>query len=121
MLRLSKYFKENPFRYIYWYTIGKTCRLWSSPFYWKEIFNISVISAGISHYIILGLGVLGLFMSRTYKKSEMIFVVLPIIYFTIAYLPFYTFPRYAYPIMPMLMLLGAFGIYGFMGKWFLIE
>jgi 4-amino-4-deoxy-L-arabinose transferase-like glycosyltransferase len=121
MLRLGKYFKENPLGYIYWYTLGKTWRLWSSPFYWKEIFNISIFSAGIFHYIILGLGVLGFYMSRAYKKSEGIFVILPIIYFTIAHLPFYTLPRYAYPVMPIVILLGAFGIYGFMGKWFLIE
>lgn len=121
MLRLGKYFRENTLGYIYWYALGKTWRLWNSPFYWKEIFNISIFSAGIFHYIILGLGVLGFYMSKAYKKSEGIFVILPIIYFTIAYLPFYTLSRYAYPVMPMVILLGAFGIYGFMGRWFLIE
>lgn len=121
MLRLQKYFREEPFRYIYWYALGKTWRLWNSPFYWKKILDVSFMSAGIYHYAVMGLGILGIFMTRAYKKTEGIFAVLPIIFITISYIPFYTFSRYAYPVMPMVILLGAFGIYGFLGKWFLIE
>lgn len=120
-LRLSKYFKENPLKYIYWYTIGKTWRLWNAPFYWKEIFNIPYLSAEIIHYIILGLGLLGLIMTKALKKSGGIFIILPIVYITAAYLPFYTFSRYAYPVMPMVILLGGFGIYALLGKWFLMD
>lgn len=120
-LRLNKYFWESPLKYIYWYTIGKAWRLWNAPFYWKEILNISTFSVEIIHYIVLGLGLLGLIMTRVYKKTGWIFIALPIGYITAAYLPFYTFSRYAYPVIPMVILFGSFGIYTLLGKWFLID
>ena len=40
--RFWKVLKNEPLRYIGWYTIGKTTHNWIKPFYWVEIYNINL-------------------------------------------------------------------------------
>jgi 4-amino-4-deoxy-L-arabinose transferase-like glycosyltransferase len=119
--RLKTYFKKYPFQYIYWYTIGKTIRLWQDPFYWREAYDVSNYSAAIYHLIIIAFAITGAMVARAKRKKEALFVILPIIYFTLVYLPYYTFSRYVYPTMPFLMLLGSYGMITILNRWFVLE
>lgn len=108
--RLKTYGKEHPFQYVMWYTLGKSWHFWNSPFYWKEILGVSCIRAGTFHWLVLitaALGAVLLFKKR--KKSSLPFILFFVIgYFNLIYLPYYTFSRYAFPVMPLAGILSAY-------------
>lgn len=119
--RLKTYFKKYPLQYIYWYTIGKTLHMWRDPFYWKPVFNITGTTAAKYHLILLALGLIGTVFSIRKKIRDSLFLILPIIYFTLVYLPYYTFSRYSYPTMPFVIILSAYGIYSLLNKLFWLD
>ncbi|MDP4178204.1 MAG: glycosyltransferase family 39 protein [Bacillota bacterium] len=107
--RLKNLFPKEPFKFIYWYTIGKGWIQINSPFYWKEIFGISFSASKIYHKIILLLGLLGMIIFFKNKNKNILAIVpfVTIIYFILVYLPFYTMGRYFYPAMPYLIMFSA--------------
>ncbi|MCQ1531176.1 ArnT family glycosyltransferase [Lutispora saccharofermentans] len=110
--RLKVYGRKHPIKYLYWYTVGKTWELWNFPFYWKEMFNVSFAKAALYHHGILILGLYEAF--KLFKKGEknFIFIAITIVFFNIIYLPYFTFSRYSYPLMPMVCLIAASGAAG---------
>lgn len=108
--RLKTYFKKYPLKYIYWYTGGKTWYLWKSPFYWKQVFGVSTIMAVLYHQLILIMGTAGIILTIKRKCLEGIFIMLVLLYFNLSYLPFYTFSRYSYPMMPFMILFASYAI-----------
>lgn len=109
--RLKTYFKKYPLEYIYWYTIGKSWELWKSPFYWKTLYSIGWNAASRYHLFILLLSIIGIAASIKRRDKNWLILFLPILYFTLVYIPFYTFSRYSYPLMPLVIILGAYGVY----------
>ncbi|HOJ08974.1 MAG TPA: glycosyltransferase family 39 protein [Clostridiales bacterium] len=109
--RLKTYFVKYPLKYIYWYTFGKSWYLWNYPFYWKEIFGISVTMATVHHHLILIAGIPGIISIFGNKSLEGIFLITVILYFSLSYLPFYTFSRYSYPMMPLVMLFSSYAVF----------
>lgn len=108
--RLKTYFKKQPMDYIYWYTIGKTKHLWRFPYYWKEIFTIPFNSVVRYHQFIMYMGILGAIISISgRKRRDSLMLILVIMYFTVIHLPYFTFARYAYPAMPIVIILAAYG------------
>lgn len=108
--RLEVYGKKEPLKYTCWYTVGKTIRFWRIPFYWREVFNISYTIAFWPHLLILILGVSGIIMNIR-KSNNILFIFIVIVYFNLIYLPYFTFARYSYPLMSILMIFAASGIY----------
>lgn len=117
--RLETYVPQKPLSYLYWYTIGKSIKFWKGPFYWKNIFDVPYRIMLIMHQSILALGLIGLaasFITNKKRKSKKenrdypAFLFLVIIYFNVIYLPYYTFPRYAYPVMGLVILFASYGI-----------
>ena len=107
--RLEKYGREQPVKYIFWYTIGKTFFFWKESFYWRTIFNIPSLIANIIHIMILLLGIIGIV--KGYKKNLNIATLIGVLLFlNLTYLPFYTFSRYSYMAMPLVMVFAAFSI-----------
>lgn len=109
--RLKTYFWQSPLEYIRWYTLGKTWHLWHFPYYWKEVFGIRFNTAAKLHTTLLKLGLLGgaaVFLSAYRRRSAILFLTLG--YFTVVHLPYFTFARYAYPVMPVVILLSAVGL-----------
>jgi hypothetical protein len=108
--RLENLFPKEPLKFIYWYTIGKGWIQISTPFYWREIFNVSYYSSKLYHSIILLCCVLGIFLYfRDKNKNKLALIpIATLIYFIIVYLPFYTMSRYYYPVAPYLMLFAAY-------------
>lgn len=110
--RLKKLFPKQPFKYIYWYTIGKTWKQIDSPFYWRETFGIGITIPKFYHRFLLIIGALGVIMYLM-KKGKNIHAVLPfmvIIYFILVYLPFFAMSRYFYPAVPYLLMFNAYFI-----------
>ena len=111
--RFWKVLKNEPLRYIGWYTIGKTAHNWMKPFYWVEIYNISLNTVLIYHWILLISAIMG-FIFYLYKRGRnlnFLFISMIILYFNCIYLPFYAFSRYMYPVTSLMIILSAYGIY----------
>lgn len=108
-LRLETYGKNDPLKYVLWYTIGKSQYLWDAPFYWKEIFHVTYNLAVFFHRRILITAVLGTTILYGRKKgvSSTLAILLVIGYFGLIYLPFFTCSRYAYPVMPLVGIFSA--------------
>ena len=106
--RLQKYGAKQPIKYIFWYTIGKTFFFWRGPFYWRTIFNIPSLIAISIHVIILLLGILGIV--KGYKKNLIAILISILLLLNLTYLPFYTFERYSYMAMPLVMVFAALSI-----------
>ena len=80
------------------------------PFYWVEVLGVSFVSAEVFHLLIIGTGLYGII--RAFKKKDMDYLVafLVIAYFNVMHLPYYTFSRYSYPVMPLVMLFSSYVI-----------
>lgn len=102
--RLKLYGKKEPLKYATWYTLGKTFYFWRAPFYW--IANISYVPVIIYHFIILYLAIYGMIKHKD-KSLNLKFLIMVVIYFNVIYLPYYTFERYSYPLMPLMILFAA--------------
>ncbi|GAA0719357.1 glycosyltransferase family 39 protein [Clostridium malenominatum] len=111
LYRLKTYGRKEPLKYIYWYTIGKSWYLWNSPFYWKSVFGVSFNAVTIYHYIVLLLGIISTIVLFKKREKKFIFLFLTILFFNLIYLPYFTFSRYSYPIMPIVCIIGGFGVY----------
>lgn len=111
--RLKIYGKEEPFKFAYWYTIGKTFYFWYEPFYWDEIFGISAVWAFFEHYLILITAIIGIINNFKIGKWDLKkqIIVLSIIVMNVVYLPYYTYSRYAYPLMPLMIIFSGDYVY----------
>lgn len=105
--RLKIYGEKEPLKYVVWYTLGKTLYFWRAPFYW--VANISYIPIIISHFVILFFAIKGV---RKYqnKDSNFKFLIMIVVYFNVIYLPYYTFERYSYPLMPLVILFASYAV-----------
>lgn len=110
LYRLKTYVPQEPLRYLYWYTLGKSWHLWSAPFYWKEIMGISFVQAKLYHYIILITFILGTIRLFVKKQKSFMFLFLTIAFTNLIYLPYFTMSRYSYPLMPVVGIIAGFAI-----------
>lgn len=124
--RLATYVPKEPFAYIYWYTLGKSIFFWIVPFYWKEILGVPFIFVYPYHFLILCFAAYGFHKYRKQRKKSQppaentklpavntvgrTLSLLTILYFNLVYLPYYTFSRYSFPVMPLVMIWAAYGL-----------
>ncbi|WP_297421786.1 glycosyltransferase family 39 protein [Clostridium sp.] len=111
--RLKIFGKEEPLKFIYWYTLGKTFYFWYEPFYWDKILGISYGWAFFEHYLILITAIIGMinnFKTGKWDLKKQI-IALSIIVMNVVYLPYYTYSRYAYPIMPLMIIFSGDYVY----------
>lgn len=108
--RLKLYFPENKLEYISWYTFGKTFYSWHSPHYEKPIFHLSFNNAYRIHLVILIFAAFGIISTirKDRKNLGKIFILLVILYFNCVHLPYFTFPRYVFPVMPLVIAFAAY-------------
>lgn len=111
--RFWKVLRNEPLRYIEWYTVGKTAHNWIKPFYWVEIYDISLNTVLIYHLILLFFAILGFifYLLKKRRNLNFLFIIMIIVYFNCVYLPFYAFSRYMYPVAPLMIIISAYGIY----------
>ena len=91
--RLINLVPKQPLEFLAWYTIGKAKYQIRSPFIWTEFLGVPYSMSFSWHYFILIFGVLGIiqyYLDKNRNKMGTI-VFATILYFIIAYLPFYAF------------------------------
>lgn len=110
MERLKKFAVKEPLRYLNWYTFGKAAYFWKAPFFWFD--SVLRPIAFVEHILILLTAIWGIILSFRHKKKNMsqAYILVTLLFITLSYLPFFTFGRYAYPLMPLVMLFSAFAI-----------
>lgn len=111
--RLKIYGAKEPLKFIYWYTLGKTFYFWYKPFYWNKILGLNYVWAFIEHYFILITSVISI-VNITKAKNWTLgkqTIILSIIVMNIVYLPYYTFCRYSYTLMPLMIIFSSDLIY----------
>ena len=73
---------------------------------------MTTLEAGLGHNLILIFGLIGIVMFYLNKNRNKMGTIIfsMIIYFIVAYLPFYAFSRYFYPAIPFLIIFAAYSI-----------
>ncbi|MDP4092213.1 MAG: glycosyltransferase family 39 protein [Bacillota bacterium] len=110
MKRLRKGFSENPVEYIYWYTLGKTYYAWYSPYYYKAVLGVTWNPVYFWHKLVICICILGMILVVMKRKMhrDCMLPIITVLFFNTAYLPFFTSSRYAYPLYPLMFILGAY-------------
>ena len=110
--RLKNLVPKHPVQFLIWYTLGKTYYQIRWPFLWTTFLGVPYILAGLWHYLILILGIIGVVMFYQNKnRNKMGTIVFSmVIYFIVVYLPFYAFMRYFYPAIPFLIIFAAYSV-----------
>ena len=121
--RLKNLVPKHPLEFLKWYTVGKTYYQIEAPFIWRDFLGVSTLKAALWHNLILIFGLIGIVMFYLNKNRNKMGTIIfsMIIYFIVAYLPFYAFSRYFYPAIPFLIIFAAYGIMNtkeiFLGKY----
>ncbi len=107
-MRIKQGFREDFWGYLKWYTIDKAWLLWGTVFYWKQFFSITPEFVIFNHYIIIYTGIAGvlLLLFRDFRNSSLIIMLL--LYYTATHCIYMAFDRYAFPLMPQVMVLSSY-------------
>lgn len=106
--RLKRNVPKHPFKYMYWYTIGKSIEFWNSPFYWQEMLGISFIAAELYHVLIVLTATIGIAVLFKKKSKSFVPLFLVVLYFNLIHLPYFCVNRYAFPVMPYMSAFSAY-------------
>lgn len=111
--RLKIYGTKQPLKFAYWYTLGKTFYFWCAPFYDSKYLGMNYVWAFIEHYFILITAIIGIVNNVKTRKwsSEKQIIALCIIIMNVVYLPYFTCSRYAYSLMPLMIIFSGDYIY----------
>ncbi|BFH61453.1 ArnT family glycosyltransferase [Paenibacillus azoreducens] len=102
--------KHHPISFISWLLFGKLIRLIIIPFYWTPVLGIPYVAAGAVHLILLYFGVAGVISLVKKRNRNGMILCAVMAYFIVVYLPFFTFERYFYPTMFLLISAAALGV-----------
>jgi hypothetical protein len=105
--RMSEGFKNDFWKYISWYTIGKTKFFWNTVFYWRHFLGIGQSLVLVEHYIIL-LGFAGIITLLFSKSKKNLLPAAVIIYFNVIHCVYMAFDRYAFPLLPLLAVYSSY-------------
>ncbi len=107
--RIKDGFRQDFRSYMYWYTVEKFRRLWRYPFSWYMPPEIHPGTMLNYHNAILLIGFLGvvtsLFIRRKFLHSMA--VLLFIVYGSVLGMVYVAAPRYCYPQIPLLVVMGG--------------
>jgi 4-amino-4-deoxy-L-arabinose transferase-like glycosyltransferase len=111
--RLKIYGAKQPLKFAYWYTLGKTFYFWCAPFYDSKYLGMNYVWAFIEHYFILITAIISIVNNAKAKKWNLRkqIIILSIIVMNVAYLPYFTFSRYSYPLMSLMSIFSGDFIY----------
>ncbi|WP_219838658.1 glycosyltransferase family 39 protein [Paenibacillus sp. R14(2021)] len=120
--RLIAYgFTHKPFDYAYWFTIGKSIQLFSSPFYSRPVPGLPRPAINVVHIIYVLVGFIGIVLAGLRGRLMRVLpLLLPFFYYWFIHIPFITFGRYGYPLMDILTIFAAFAVVSLLekrGKW----
>ena len=93
------YLKNDTENYIKWFLFGKTVNNVKSPYY-GELYGIKFETVRIVHLILVILSIIGMLKAKSKEKYLIIGLW---IYFIVIHIPFLSYVRYLYPIMPLII------------------
>lgn len=108
--RIRNGFREQPFLYAAWYTVGKAAYFWGDVYYWITLAGLPLAVPIIYHYAILIPGVIGLWRWRRVRKAWPLWGLFG--YMTLLHMVYLAHSRYAIPLMPLLSLFSAAALVG---------
>jgi len=94
------YLKNDTVNYIKWFLFGKTINNLKSPYYGYELYGIDFETERIVHLVLIILSIIGMIKAKTKEKYLIIGLW---IYFIVIHIPFLSYVRYFYPIMPIVI------------------
>jgi len=102
--KVFKYCLQNDTQnYIKWFLLGKTVNNLKSPYY-RELYGIKFETVRILHLILVVLSVIGMIKAKIKEKYLIIGLLT---YFIVIHIPFLSYVRYLYPIMPIIIPMGG--------------
>ncbi|MGB9859817.1 MAG: ArnT family glycosyltransferase [Moorellaceae bacterium] len=107
----ANYFQNRPVEYLKWLVFGKLSYLWSKP--WVEDGSIALYLESIRkplHLALVASGWLGTVLSVFSRAFVINFIAFIPVYYTIFHICFMGLPRYAFPVMPFMIILSVFFI-----------
>lgn len=102
MERIKTGFTEHPLHYLSWYTIGKFTVFWGDVYYWRKIADIPKGIVWGMHYVLLGLGAAGVWLSR--RKYGAVLLISLFAYMSLLHMIYLAHSRYAVVLMPFVAL-----------------
>ncbi|HWQ43125.1 MAG TPA: glycosyltransferase family 39 protein [Desulfosporosinus sp.] len=114
--RLKTLVPENPLGYLYWYTVGKTFYQWYVPFLLNNLdYSIILVATGFHWLLLIGF-IVGLVKLRFREQNAwLILILLVLSYFNCMHLPFISYARYMYPVIPLMIIISAYGFLNMFG------
>ncbi|WP_337102903.1 glycosyltransferase family 39 protein [Paenibacillus sp. YIM B09110] len=111
-------FQTQPMAYLWQYTADRVNDMFKVPYYWKEIFGLKPHFVKTTHFVMIGIGILGFIMTLVMKvrRKDLSLLWLTALYFVVTALPFITFSRYGYFLMSFFIIYAAFAIHAFIPK-----
>ena len=105
-LRMKTLIPKEPFKYLYWYTIGKTLYQWKDVFYWGDILGFEYHIVKNYHLLLVFSAIISMFFyhKKRAQYSSFLILIYSVVYINCIYLPFYCFPRYVYPVIPLIII-----------------
>lgn len=94
------YLKNDTANYIKWFLIGKTVNNLKSPYYGYELYGIDFETVRIIHLVLVILAIIGMIRA---KSKEKYLIIGLLIYFIAIHIPFLSYVRYLYPVMPLII------------------
>jgi 4-amino-4-deoxy-L-arabinose transferase-like glycosyltransferase len=107
--RMEQLLKSNPREFTNYYLIRKPKYLWKSGYYPITIAAIPVKFFEIGHRLILLAFLLSVPVLFFTNKKLLLTITLILGYFTALYAYYFSFARYNFPLMPILILVGSYG------------
>ncbi len=122
--RMKTWYGENPQAFVQSYMQLKPTILWKDPFYSIQIFRVSKqMVENIQPYVVWG-GIIGYFLAFLLgkkSKRESLLVLFTILYYTVLYSIYFAFGRYSEPMMPVVLLGIAVGVYSLVVRIFTLK
>ncbi|EBK2059961.1 hypothetical protein AAL85_24505 [Salmonella enterica subsp. enterica serovar Typhi] len=114
--RISKWIKEEPYKFAYTFLIYKPYKIISDPYYPSRIFDIKESVIKFFHRILEYLAGLGIiYWIFRYKKNEfktgILLLILLSLYFIYLNSYYFALARYALYFLPFIFILSSYGVY----------
>ncbi|RNF39971.1 ArnT family glycosyltransferase [Planococcus salinus] len=105
--RIQTMWEHNPDWFIQTYTTSKLRIQWEDPFYWIEVFGVSIEEMKIIFRVLFWTSLVSFLLVFAFNKGtrrEFFFISLFILYFTVMNNLYLAYPRYNQPLLPFLFL-----------------
>lgn len=105
---LKEQFEEDPWAMVKWYTWGKFKAYWDGTFDWADTLKPWKGTLQTVHRVLLGISLIGMLWAFVKRERYVWMMALWMAYFTALHMVYVTSPRYALPMLPFVLLYGAY-------------